>query len=402
MHLCLNKKALVKSFLVGILLLTAAFVIILFAIDSLQQRAEERTSREICRTSILLREKTHTEIYDPVIGKVKLVEVASPWFCKTIDKYVPEEKTASKSDIEKEVADLMAYCWEDFGEGNIKDPFKQGDPVTKNCFVCDTVSLRETSKFKGEIKATDFRQYLFETPYKILPKNDNCKIDGGFCINTEDGKDCLSVISADPSYISIGKKVSICQKLGKNSCCYTDYECWNRGGKCSNSNPDPNIYAQYNAWECPSKMKCYVNKENYFTYGNYIQRFGGPGNIIITTDLKPGETYAVSFGSPTGHCQWCIDAGIGGGLGGAAAGGIAAAMAISAIPTFGLGPAIIATASVIIGGVGYVASTATAQAIQVNIIDLFTNRDINTIYLSTLKQIQDTGKDVDYCSVVTT
>src|SRR3989338_3721147 len=240
MRLCLNKKSLVKSFLVGILLLTGAFVIIIFAIDSFQQSAEAKTAREICRTSILLREKTHTEINLPYVG-TKITEVASPWFCKTIDKYIPEDKTASKSDIEKEVADLMAYCWEDFGEGNIKDPFKQGNPITKNCFACYTLSLRETSKFKGEIKAIDFKQYLFETPYKVLPKNDNCKLDGGFCIDSEDVKGCNSVISADPSYISIGKKDSTCKKLGKSSCCYTDYECWNRGGKCDNLNPDPKI-----------------------------------------------------------------------------------------------------------------------------------------------------------------
>ena len=142
-------------------------------------------------------------------------------------------------------------------------------------------------------------------------------------------------------------------------------------------------------------MKCYVSKENYYTYGKYIQGFGGPGNIIITTDLKPGETYAVSFGSPTGHCGWCTDAGIGGG-----AAGVVTAMILTGIPTGGIGAVVTLTASVLLGGIGYLAGTGTAQLIQVNIVDLFTNRDINTIYLSTLKQIQDTSKDVDYCKIV--
>ncbi|MBI2557964.1 hypothetical protein HYW20_01470 [Candidatus Woesearchaeota archaeon] len=334
-----------------------------------------------------MREKSYTEIRDPT-GNLKLGSAASPLLCKTTDKYISDNKDASKEDIEGEIANLMAKCWNQFGEGLIQDVFKQGDPISKNCFVCYTLSVRETSKFKDEIKATDLRKFMFENPYKVYQKGDNCKVNGGVCINTENKEDCGSKISADPSYLLIDKKSSVCAKYSKKSCCYTDYECWNKGGICSGANPDGNLYAEYNAWGCPSKLKCYAKKEDYYSYGDYIQRFGGSGNMIITTDITPGETYAVSFGSPTGNCGWCTYAGLGTG-----AGTVVAALALG-IPTGGVGTVGLLTVSALFGG-GYVVGKATSEFAVQNIAELF-ERDINTIYLTTLNQIQSG----DYCSVV--
>ena len=139
-------------------------------------------------------------------------------------------------------------------------------------------------------------------------------------------------------------------------------------------------------------MKCYVNKEYYYSYGDYIQRFGGPGNIIVTSDIKPGETYAVSFGSPTGECGICTLIGLGTGAA-ATAGGIYGAIALG-IPTGGLslvGAGVVA----VLFSTGYFAGKAGSTYAVENFATLF-DRDINTIYLTTLTQIQSG----EYCSIV--
>lgn len=376
-----NKKSLVKGFIIGILLTTASFILILAILNVFRGEAEEKTTEAICRGSVVLREKSYTEIKEQVTPlKASFGSVATPLLCKTIDKYIPEDKEASKEDIEREVAKIMTSCWREFGEGLIQDVFKEGDALYKNCFTCYTLSLRETSKFKGEIKSTELLDYLFQSPYKVSPKDDSCRVNGGFCIPTENREDCMNKLTANPSYILIDKDNGACKKDGKKGCCYTEYECWNRGGTCRATNPDESSLREYKDWECPTDLKCFVKKEDYYSYGDYIQKSGGNGNIIITTDLNPGETYAISFGSPTGQCAWCTDAGIGGGA------GAAAAIALAG------GPA----GWALFGGVGvYTVIKGFTGSIAEDFNNIF-NRKMNTVYLTTLNQIRE-GR---HCSIV--
>lgn len=388
MHFLQNRKSGALGFLVEVLILTVAFVGLIFVIPQFIGRAEGKTAESICRASVALREKSYTEIREPITpAEFKVGSVASPLLCKTIDKFIPEEKDATKEDVERDIAELMASCWREFGEGIIQDPFKQGNQISKNCFVCYTVSLRATSKFNGEIKATELRKFLFDNAHKVDEKNDHCKVNGGFCIDTENVNDCSSKISTNPSYLLIKKNDLTCRKKGKRSCCYTEFECWNRGGACSGENLDVNLYSQYK-WNCPTGMKCFVKKENYYSYGDYIQKFGGPGNIIIPTDLKPGETYAISFGSPTGKCGWCTSFGIGTGV------ATVALALIAGVPTGGLGTVGVLTVSGLFGA-GYVVGKGVSESASVTIGELF-ERDINTIYLTTLNQIQEGN----YCTIV--
>ena len=254
--------------------------------------------------------------------------------------------------------------------------------------MCYTVSLRETSKFKNkdEIKTKQFSRYLFETPYKVSSKSDNCRIDGGFCIESSNIDDCREKIDVDESYLLV-KKNNECKKNGKNSCCYTDYECWNNGGECTTINPDTDTYRQYDKWSCPSKMDCYVKKEDYYSYGEYIQRFGGDGIITLLTDIKPGETYAISFGSPTETCNWCTKLGIH--LGAAATMGILLAVSNPVGWTILIGAGIA-------GGITY-ATVRTVSKLGADAYrDYIQQREFPTIYLTTLSQIQEE----DLCTMV--
>jgi len=176
----------------------------------------------------------------------------------------------------------------------------------------------------------------------------------------------------------------VCKRRGE-TCCYTDYGCWNKGGICSANNPDVDDYIEFenNAWDCPSQMKCFVENENYFSYYEYITSYGGSGNIIIPTNIKPGETYAISFGSPTGNCELCTKLGLGVGVltvGGAIALGI---------PTGGIG------GIVVLFGAGYFAGKGGSEFTLDSFEDLF-ERDTNTMYITTLDQILSG----DYCSIV--
>ncbi len=383
-----NKKSLVKSFLVGILITTAGFLLIVGISHVFINKANASTADKVCKASIALKEASYREIK---AGPIKFGSVATPRLCRTIEFDLPEDKSATKEDIKKQFADLMASCWDRYGEGLIEDVFKEGDTSQKNCEVCYAINLRETSKFKDQdqIGLNDFLQYLYETPYKVSSESDDCKVSGGYCIDSDDIDDCAVQLDVDSSYALVDKKSTVCRKQGK-SCCYTDYECWNRGKICSSENPDESKYRQYDGWECPPKMNCFVENEDYYTYGEYIQRFGGKGNIIITAPIIPGETYAISFGSPTGECGFCTWIGVGA----AVVGAVAFTVATGGAGIAFVGPVLGATLA---GGVGFGLGKGLSEVIVsgLNLDDLF-RRDTNTIYLTTLNQI----RQGDYCNII--
>ena len=380
-----NKKSGLKSFFADVFLTITATLLIMAVIGEFQGPAEAKAAESICRTSVALREKSFTEVR---YGIVHPTNVATPLLCRTIDKYLPENKDASKIQVEKEIADLMAKCWYQFGEGRIQDVFKEDTDFSSNCFVCYDLNIRETSKFKGEIKNEEFLQYLFSTPYKAYPNGDFCKPTGGFCMDADTTTGCSSKISADPSYLLIDKKNDVCKQKGKSACCYTEYGCWNKGGICSNKNPDADKYSIYNLWDCPSKMNCYIKKEDFFSYGDYIQKYGGEGHTIVT-DIKPGETYAISFGSPnTKTYHWSNVVGIGVGLGV----GLKVAAVGLTIAGGPVGWTVVGVTSAVIGTASYAITRGTSEKVADLTSPLIQNREINTIYLMPLSQMQQYNK----------
>ena len=404
-----NKKSGLISVLMETILISIAFIGIAFVIMTIfKGEADAESAKAICRLSVAAREKTHIQIREKRTG-VELASGASPLLCRTIPKNIPENKYATKQRIEKELADLMASCWKIFGEGRIKDVFKQGDSYTKNCFVCYNVNLRETSNFKGDggkISPTELREYLFTNPYIAYGYGDDCKSNGGFCTDAEKSSDCASQIAAQPPYLLIDKKNDVCKAKGKKSCCYTEYECWNRGGICSLENPDTTniVYKLYNDWDCPrvngERMNCYVKTEDYLSYGDYIQNYGGEGNILIKTPtIQPGETYSISFGSPTEKCSWCDEAAKGGAKGGAVAGIgtvlvlIAQGGATAAIAANPLGATLI-VGTWVVGG--YFVTKGTTEITNDMATKLLEERKINTIYFTTLNDMQQGN----HCAVV--
>ena len=142
-------------------------------------------------------------------------------------------------------------------------------------------------------------------------------------------------------------------------------------------------------------MKCFLENEDYYTYGEYIQRYGGPGQLLVITGIKPGETYAISFGSPTTDCGfWCQTFALG--AGGAATAGVVVAAVALGIVTGGVGAVVML--GVVAVGTGVATTHIVGENIEVSVAETFYGRDINSIYLTTLDQIQN--QEEKLCRVV--
>lgn len=409
MHLYHNKKSEVGGFLVGVLIVIAAFLIIFAILGMLRDKAEAAGSAILCKGNVAMRARTYTELHIPlpILPDLKVGTVAAPLIlCKTNEFNLPLDKKDTEEDIKRQFADLMATCWNTYGEGLIEDPIRRGDSLGENCQTCYTINLKKTSEFNVEITNMEFIQYLFTTPYKVTSDDDNCKITGGFCIEEEEAYYCTSKIDLrttngdrlSDEELLIDTESAVCRKkyTKERSCCYTDYQCLNRGGRCSEENPgeggDVDLYQEYDFWECPGELKCFVERGNYYTYGEYIQRFGGPGNIFVFTNIAPEGTYAISFGSPNIGCGWKCK--LGGKLGmvaGAVGGGLVV-VGIVGSPFSGGTSLVLVGAGVAIGAwAGGVGGEAAVQAISEEYMsgeDLF-KRDGNTIYLTTLDFVHE-------------
>lgn len=388
-----DKKSVARA-LVGILISVAGVLVIFFVWENVSGNVSVAAADSLCRGNVAFREKAYAEVRLPLpdpIPDPKLGTVAAPiMLCDTTHLELPQNKDDGEEEIKKQFAELMASCWSRYGEGIIADPFKRGDPLKKNCETCYSIRLKETSNYT--IQYEPFINYLFTTPYRITSSDDNCRVNGGYCIDSTNKNDCKSnnrFTDVKDEDIDINTDSGVCSKEGHKACCYTGYQCLNRGGVCSAANPDVSKYRQYNEWDCPKDTKCFVKNENYYTYGEYIQRFGGPGNIFVLTDIKPGETYAVSFGSPNIECGfWCN---VGKNAGFIAGAGAIVVGAVLLLPSGGSSTVLIVVGiTATVGGLtGAELGQQAAQALikEYSAKELF-QRDKNTIYLTTRNAIE--------------
>ena len=142
-------------------------------------------------------------------------------------------------------------------------------------------------------------------------------------------------------------------------------------------------------------MECFVEKESAYSYYTYVDGYSTRGNIIMLTDIKPGETYAISFGSPTEECWICEY--LGGLAGGTALSVVTIGGAIAlGLPTGGIGTVAILFAAGYFAGKGIVSETLQVTFDSEMVKKILSSRTKSTIYLTTLEQIQSG----DYCNVV--
>ena len=233
--------------LIGIVLISVSFALIVLFIKSCVSEAEGATADAICRTSVAARERANADL---VVINIKLY----PLLCKTQDIVIEPKTNNPKEEINKKIADMMATTWYTFGEGLAKNLFDERIWIGGNkCFYYYTFKIKESKDFKkgDKMPQAELEDWISFNPYKVkVIENENaktiCEKNGGECI--------LGVCGGD-------KK------------------------------PYP--------WNCGAGGKTCCVKE-FVSYRDYIQNNVGPGKIVISNeDFEVGEVYAISILDPS-------------------------------------------------------------------------------------------------------
>ena len=256
MFLYQNKKGMVLSTIINIVVITIALFLIVGVINHFFSKAEGATADSICRGSVLAKEKTALKMMGGTIKKS-----LPPLLCQTDDIILPTKRENSKEEIKRDISNTITKTWWIFGEGYPKNIFEDYIFGSNSCFVKYTISIKQTSKFK----------------------------EGDYILR----EDILSCLSLNPYKVEV--------KETKN----TKYACEKKGGVCVEGGlcSSDKMYYSDPAWSCGRKQVCCVDKENFITYIDYIQSYAGEGRVLIINEkFEPGETYGIALVSP--HARW--------------------------------------------------------------------------------------------------
>ncbi len=240
--------------LVAIIISLVSFFIVAAVMANFLAGADDTTAENLCHGSISARAATALRLGSVESCFSNFQKKVMPALCKKIYK----KKKSDSEEIKKQLADKVARCWWQFGEGRYEEILKNSDvsvmpalfgagSLKNQCFVCytmivdqNTIEAEDTADCKqfGEncpISFSEFVSYMHNTAYKT--KYDAC--DGEECIKCETNAECSDT--------------STCQK---NRC-------------------------------VPTQTMSYLN---------YVQEYGGPGQVGILTDYIEGDnTYAITF-----------------------------------------------------------------------------------------------------------
>jgi len=137
-----KKGELTTKQLVTIIILIVSFIIILFLIFRLN--LGETSDKEICRNSVVLR------------GQSELT--SGPLDCKT--NYITIS-TENKGEIMKAIAEEMADCWWQFGEGKINYGVSEIFEQRVEYVICSIIDFNEKTQGKvSEISYSEFYSFL--------------------------------------------------------------------------------------------------------------------------------------------------------------------------------------------------------------------------------------------------
>jgi len=155
-----RKGELTTQQLVTIIVLITSFVVILFLIFRLN--LGDTTDSEICHNSVVLRAKAGV-FSGPLDCKTSYLCVNSGGECEGITASVEEKvDEGNKTQIFKTLAEEMASCWWQFGEGKI-DYVDTALTDTLSCSVCSITDFSDELK-DTQITYREFYEYLQKTP----------------------------------------------------------------------------------------------------------------------------------------------------------------------------------------------------------------------------------------------
>lgn len=286
------------GFIVGVTFLTFSFILVIMAISFFLQEAEDKTAESLCESANAL--ATQVTFKNPV-QDTRL----APRACKTIHKEYPEEGYPQTVEGVKEnmLAD-GAKCWKMWLEAKYPEilggrgAFRSDEQA--RCHDCYTFSIKKN--IKESITGIEFQESLDKSGYIAKDQSDKCRLTdlgygGGKCMKECGGK--------FPKKVTSDK----CNEEGKTECCIApENECLNKGGKCSPACEYEEVaYNPPNGWKCSEKEEaCCVKEDNYYTYRDYFQRFGGQGEAYVEDGIifKTGEVYAISYVSDISADVW--------------------------------------------------------------------------------------------------
>jgi hypothetical protein len=289
---------------------------------------------ESCRISVAVHEKSEDKPW-----YLSLLP-DSPRFCSTIyrikgDEEVPLEKyTQDKKGAGKDIREMIADCWYMWHEGR---PGVFDDDLWDSVGGCSTCFV---FKIKGGNKIKDIDKYppldsgfiseIMNEPKFAEVRSHECAFEntGGFLIGPGSPNPDLTLLDScndfhvRPDNSDKWMETASKYAVGDRKCCVSSQfpnECENYGGVCITSEDViPEGYKPYK-WSCPPKRECYVKDEDYFTYMDYITRYGGGGSLLFVPKNKlpqserdklifnltekltftPGEKYAIMYISPS-------------------------------------------------------------------------------------------------------
>lgn len=125
------------EFIVGVVIVIAAFVIIALAIRDFMTKADVKEAETLCHDSLALKAKTAIRLGPG--------EISSPVLCKTIDKEFSADTKEKALDY---FAASLERCWWIWLEGEISEllgpPTIFGD---NKCFICYVLLYKEGPAF---------------------------------------------------------------------------------------------------------------------------------------------------------------------------------------------------------------------------------------------------------------
>jgi len=269
-------------------------------------KAEGVAAENLCRNFNALRFWTKEFVEDKSKG---VFSRGTGRACKVIDRTIPSSGYPQTTEgVKQEIMYMTARCWWMWLEGLQPDMFKDKNPVGKDkCFICYTFKIKKGKSIK-ELKGIDLAREMALTTYKARDTSDLCAANGGgHCIHEnqvdEDRRTCSP---SDDKYKEFTQMVisDKCKDKDTRCCIKKAYECENKGGRCTSDEDCPTDYYDYASWGC-RRGRCCVQKDNMYSYVDYIQGYKGEGLFMMSDDLnfKPKEeTYAVVFTSPGGEC----------------------------------------------------------------------------------------------------
>lgn len=289
-----HKKGMTLVTLVGLILLAVGAGLIIGLIVDIFEGVDDKTVENLCRTTNALRYETDIDLGVTTVS-------LSPRGCKTIDKEDIPSKNYKKNYEETEdaakaeVQDLMARCWLMWLEGQKKNMFDNPLWTGDSCYICYTFSIDQNAGFSYK----DLVDSMTSTAYEVTDDSDKCAGGGGgYCQSTCEDEFPQAIPSTR------------CEE--NNKCCISSIKnvCMNKGGICSASKPA--TASLYTRWSCEDKDKqCYVKKENFLSYTNYLQgttQEGEETGAIMFDDpdgsIDSGKKYAISFLSPDETATW--------------------------------------------------------------------------------------------------